>query len=140
MKPVDQTKFGFGNGNCQAACIASILEIPIEDIPNFHGDDPTDAETYWKNVRKWCEDKPFTIISIAFQEDHDPKEFLKDCWVIASGPSPRGTEEWHRHAVVWKNGKIVHDPHPSRAGLKEIDTYDMFIIKDPKELIGRRKG
>jgi len=29
---------------------------------------------------------------------------------------------------------------PSRAGLKEIDMYDMFVIKDPKELIGRRKG
>lgn len=135
MKPVDQTKFGFGSGNCEAACIASILEIPLEDIPDFHGNDPTDAEAYWQNVRKWCEDKPFTIIPIKFSDGHDPKEFLKDCWVIASGPSPRGTEEWHRHAVVWKNGKIVHDPHPSRAGLKKIDVYDMFVIKDPKGVV-----
>jgi len=136
MKPVDQTKFGFEDGNCGAACIASILEIPLESIPNFHGEDPSDPKLYWKNVRKWCADKPFILISISISEGYDPKEFLKDCWVIASGPSPRGTKEWHRHAVVWRNGEIVHDPHPSREGLKEIDMYDLFIIKDPS-LVGR---
>jgi len=41
--------------------------------------------------------------------------------------------------VVWRNGKIVHDPHPSRAGLKEIDMYDMFVVRDPKILTSIKK-
>lgn len=41
MKPVFQTQFG-EDGNCLAACIASLLEIPIERVPLIankkHGD------------------------------------------------------------------------------------------------------
>ena len=32
MKPVDQTSFGFPGGNCFSACVASILELPIDDV------------------------------------------------------------------------------------------------------------
>lgn len=39
MKPVDQTTFGFPGGNCFSACIASLLEMPLDDVPYFmHGD------------------------------------------------------------------------------------------------------
>lgn len=31
MKPVDQTIFGKPGGNCLAACIATILELPLDD-------------------------------------------------------------------------------------------------------------
>ena len=137
MIPVDQTKLGFGSGNCGAACIASILEISIEDIPNFHGDDPKDADTYWSNICKWCENKPFMLVSFYIPNEYDAKEILKDCWCIASGLSPRRTEEWHRHAVVWRNGEIVHDPHPSRLGLREIDMYDVFIWKNPAKTLDK---
>lgn len=30
VKPVDQTLFGRPSGNCLPACVASILELPIE--------------------------------------------------------------------------------------------------------------
>jgi len=35
MKPVDQTAFGPSKGNCLSASIASLLELPIEDVPLF---------------------------------------------------------------------------------------------------------
>ena len=35
MKPVDQTLFGEGRGNCLPACIASVLELPLEAVPHF---------------------------------------------------------------------------------------------------------
>ncbi len=47
---------------------------------------------------------------------------------IALGPGPRG---W-RHAVVMlcnaEGTRVVHDPHPSRAGLIETDAL-LFISK-----------
>lgn len=35
VKPVDQTTFGHPGGNCFSACVASLLELPIEDVPYF---------------------------------------------------------------------------------------------------------
>jgi hypothetical protein len=34
MKSVDQTTFG-PNGNCFSACVASLLELPIDAVPFF---------------------------------------------------------------------------------------------------------
>jgi hypothetical protein len=132
-----QTKMGFEDGNCFEACIASILEVSIEDIPDFHkGIAPDDGPGYWERVHEWCKDKPFGLISVTLQEGHDPLKFFHDTWVIASGPSPRRKEEWQLHAVVWRNGEIVHDPHPSQQGLKQITEYAFFIWKNP---IGHKK-
>jgi hypothetical protein len=33
--------------------------------------------------------------------------------------------------VVGFGGDIVHDPHPSRAGLTEIEAYTLFVAVDP---------
>lgn len=35
MKPITQTDTTFKSGNCGEACIASILEINLEDIPHY---------------------------------------------------------------------------------------------------------
>jgi hypothetical protein len=44
---------------------------------------------------------------------------------IACGKSPRLK---HQHAVVALDGKIVHDPHPTRAGLDgEIASWILLI-------------
>ena len=49
MKPVMQTKFTTEDmtvhGNCHAACIASILELPLEDVPAFE-----DMGHEWSNA------------------------------------------------------------------------------------------
>lgn len=132
MKPVVQTDLTFKTGNCGEACIASILEIPLSDIPIFHNSEKEqDGETYCRNLRKFVQQFGLSYIDVEFNDAHDPKDFLKDCWVVATGPSPRGTEEWHKHAVVWRNGDIVHDPHPSNKGLNKIDLYGFFIVGDP---------
>ena len=138
MKPVTQTDVTFETGNCGEACVASILEIELAEIPMLHNpDNGQDAHTYCKNLRDFLADFGLSYIDVSMAEGYDPKDFFKDCWVIATGPSPRGTEEWHKHAVVWKNGKIIHDPHPSGDGLKEIDMYGIFIEKNPKRLTGQ---
>ena len=132
MKPIMQTDTTFETGNCGEACIASILEIELSEIPGFHSDDPQDGAAYCKHIREFVSRYGLSYVDISFQDGCDPMDFLKDCWTIASGPSPRGTKEWHRHAVVWRNGEIVHDPHPAGGGLKEIEMYGLFILKNPE--------
>lgn len=133
MKPVMQTDTTFNMGNCGEACLASILEIDLRDIPQLHDqDDPQNGYIYCKNLREFVSKFGLSYIDMAMSEGHEAEDFFKDCWAIASGPSPRGTEEWHRHAVVWRNGKIIHDPHPSQSGLEKIETYGVFIELAPE--------
>jgi hypothetical protein len=35
MKPVFQTRYGEGRGNCFQAALASILDLELEEVPDF---------------------------------------------------------------------------------------------------------
>lgn len=102
MKPVDQSLLvdRDGHGDCLRACVASILELPLADVPDFALFGPN-----WM----WA--------LVAFAEcDFDTYGEHSGVF-IANGPGPRGT----RHSVVYEDYAMVHDPHPSRAGLLSID-------------------
>ena len=134
MIPVDQTSLYCPNGppgNCYNACIASILEIPLESLPNPSNhwtiDKPDWWPGYWRDIVKWLKDRNIALIEIC-----EPDLFT-DCYLIISGPSPR--TKYILHAVVGFGEEIVHDPHPSKKGLAEGKrTYTYFVLIDP----GRR--
>lgn len=56
-------------------------------------------------------------------------EWPNDRIVIAAGMSPRGV----RHCVLWQRGAMIHDPHPSRAGLAEAP--DEVWLIEPTEAL-----
>ena len=107
MKPVDQTKLASPTvkGNCYAACLASVLERPIDQVFEVwdHGDRWADG------LQKWLFENGLTMLTVSARE-LEPGQFA-----IASGKSPRNPQ--NGHAVVWQDGKCVHDPHPDRTGL-----------------------
>ena len=117
MKPVFQNRFGKGEGNCLAACLASIFEVPIESIPEF-------AEDPWYNQFEEYMISTFGLqpaeIVIDQCDGWKPKGFH-----LISGNSPRGD---YKHAVVGKNGEPVHDPYEGGfCRLESMDTYTIFI-------------
>lgn len=111
MKPVFQTKKHNPPetfGNCYAACYASILEVPIEDVPPFEdmpgfANDDLRKDWWWNVLQWWLKDLGW----FASQHKHDagliPKGFA-----IMSGQSPRFPDSGH--CVVVLDGKVVHDP------------------------------
>lgn len=104
MIAVDQTKYGIG-GNCFHACLASILEIPIGEVPpeiRSH----TKPELLDSFLRK------HGLALVWIPEGH--VTVPKGLWHLIDGRSPRGP---FGHCVVGFGGRPVHDPHPSRAGL-----------------------
>ena len=148
MIPVTQTKVVVKNskgeevvrGNCFAACIASILEVPITEVPNvevfFHLD-----TGYWSEVmltfletKGWelCTDE---MLKRFHPNQSTPKGFdfrgtdengyipeyydYKDKYYLVSGKSPRGVH----HICIYKNGELAHDPHPSREGLVTLEYF-----------------
>ena len=54
MKPIMQTDTSFDTGNCGEACLASILEIELSDIPQLHDEkDVQNVHIYCKNLREF---------------------------------------------------------------------------------------
>ena len=124
MKPIDQTIFGFKKGNCFQACVASIFEREINDVPEFMGDG---VDSFYDNLRKWEGVTGLKFINITVgDEDID---IIKNCFVIAAGPSPRDKKK--NHACIYYNGKMVHDPHPDKIGIVAPEYYTIIVLQNP---------
>lgn len=137
MIPVDQTIFSTEEepriGNCFSATIASLLEIPLEKVPYFIG-----MGKDW--FRPFClfldEYKMHFTGTYMFHtwpsgEERTWEHLLElssgiDGYFICGGKSPRPFVT-SGHSVIYKDGKLVHDPYPSRAGL--LDLEDALMIE-----------
>lgn len=106
MKPVYQTLTGRPFGNCMQAAIASILELSLEDVPNF-----TMAMDMDEAVNEFLAPLGFGIVNMEPNEDYP---WSPSGYHLLYGKSPRGLQ----HAVVAFNGKIVHDPNRDGGGLE----------------------
>jgi hypothetical protein len=115
MMRIYQSRHG-NRGNCFEACLASILEIPLDQVPDLSlYEDSWDLELdRWLKVRGWD-----TIIVTG------PVVALVRAPAISVGPSPRGG---CYHAVVTLNGKLTHDPHPEGGGLAGPIVYSVYLI------------
>lgn len=121
MKPIMQTVVSDETmgirGNCLWAAISSITEIPLEQFKDFeYLLDGTWFPPLWDILTK----NGFTYLGML----RDKEGILSydvgiDGYYVVAGGSPRGFKSGH--AVVFKNGKMVHDPHPEGAGITTID-------------------
>lgn len=114
MTPVDQDRFfdkeKGTRGNCLQACLATLLDFPLKAVPNFA---EMPAYAWQESMYRWLSFYGLDALQ-HFACDPAPNGVA-----MATGPSPRGV----RHSVVFLDGVMAHDPHPSRAGLLSIDSY-----------------
>lgn len=131
MKPVHQTSFD-ELGNCYAACIASILELPIESVPNFC----EDKKGWTFATQAWLRERGLGIVNFRVLPESIAEGFefgviSQHAYYIVSGKSPRG----YTHAVVGLGGEIVHDPHPDGGGIVPFEDgrleYEWIVLIDP---------
>jgi hypothetical protein len=113
MKPIKQTLLSDHSvtppiyGNCLQACMASLLDLPLEEVPHF-----IECDSYPMNFHRWLESKGLTSVSFK-QPDIDGRSTFWGHHIIC-GPSPR----FGLHAVIGLNGNPFFDPHPSNDMLK----------------------
>lgn len=123
-----QTKFGDAEGNCFAACIASLMELDIADVPDFSQvKDKDNNPIHWLDaVDKWLWDRGMRMI-VAL-----PEYYPDNCYYMAWGKSPRGFE----HSVLYYNGEMKHDPHPDGTGIVQVVDIAYFVQRftKPKEV------
>lgn len=110
-----------------SAALASILEIPLEDVPNFYDAGPTEA--HWHSaLTSWLAGRGFGLLEVNVERSDSEVLGLKG-YAIASGPSPRHPDIWH--ATVWKDGAIVHDPMPGGDPLGKVMSLEFLYPLDP---------
>ena len=120
MKPVMQTKFGT-QGNCLTACIASLFEMNIDQVMDFHtGTDPDASQTdptavniFWNNVHQWLNQNNFGMIHLGSPENILETIGMVEGYFLVGGKSPRG----YSHSVIYTKDGLAHDPHPEGGGV-----------------------
>lgn len=146
MIPVHQTTFGgpdaepADRGNCFSAALASILHLPIDEVPRFceFGDD----EDWQPHICRFLAKFGFAYVEVELTEYTTDALLPHLGYCLISGKSPRG----HRHTVVGKGMTLVHDPHPSGDMLlppmtKPADRkwqIGMLVAADPFRQLGFR--
>jgi hypothetical protein len=120
VKPVDQTLFG-EEGNCLAACLASYFECEIAEVPDF-GAIHDGGGDWWQAMRAFALPRGVSIVHVGAGWMPDPPQGLH----VQGGKSPR-PEVTAGHVILVDNGVMVHDPHPSRAGLLDVEDYYLMV-------------
>ncbi len=117
-----QTLFG-EQGNCFSTCIASILELPLKDVPHF-----CDFDDWLGETNAWLRERGLCYLEMPYPYDRSGSELIAGLgYHLIHGLGPRGL----LHSCVGYAGKIVHDPHPSDAGLLREDEIGILMPLDP---------
>lgn len=114
MKPIFQTILNQPLGNCLQAAIASLLELSLEEVPNF-------AKATDMNVAadEFLEPLGLGLVDLLPNPDFP---WSPDGFHLINGVSPRDCP----HVVVGYKGRIVHDPAPDGGGLKTQDSIGLL--------------
>lgn len=128
MTPIKQTILSDREngivGNCWQACVASLLDLSIDEVPHF-----CDSDNWPLNFYGWLKERGLACLEFKLLEGF----YQMENWGyhLISGPSPRNSG---LHGVVGYNGEIAFDPHPDNTGLLEgawVYTF-IFPIRDNK--------
>jgi len=138
MIPYTQTNLD--PGNCWQTAIASILEVPVETLPDqsvcdiWEKPNPNDYTT-WKRL-----DPCYNGELRSYLYTHHKLAYLvlspyiqtvlqvKPPGIhLMSGETVRTPYNRTNHIVIANNGEMVWDPHPSRAGLTKVVSWGMLM-------------
>lgn len=114
-------------GNCFPAVLASLLELPITEVPNIEVLFEMQTINWWDVVNGFLAHHGYKITEVSQLREwkinlDNVQERFKDQYYMVTGPSPRGVN----HIVIYKNGIMVHDPHPTREGLVREDYFEIL--------------
>lgn len=139
MKRIFQTKRGLG-GNCLAACLASIFEVPLESIPDLA---PPECFTDWtvqaKLRREWLATRGLDYLEIDLEKQayHWTQAAIPcgPCLFAVESPTPEMREKGYGHFVVGEIREtgdtieyaVIHDPLGKLCGPYKVTAAGFFV-------------
>lgn len=123
---VYQTRFGDKNGNCFQACVASLFELTLEQVPDFCNEEPRDE---WSaRYIRWLNERGLSYVPLELVgPDALESDWLRDCFVIVSGKNADDV----RHCVIYRNGQPAHNPNRNCRGITP-DRVDIIFPREPR--------
>ena len=110
-------------GNCWQAAVASVLELPLTEVPDIQLYD--DDRVWFDKFREWLEQYGLGAIGLATGGNITLQGYhLIEC-------KSTTLKNGELHVVVGLNGKVVHDPNPNATTLGEVVDYIIFTALDP---------
>lgn len=108
-------------GDCYRTAVACLLDLPPDDVPHFYANENKSDPEVRKELQNWLvKEHRLGIAAVYFNCQLSITEVMEfvgrwnpGLYYLFSGGSERDTF----HVVVCRDGKMVHDPHPSGAGL-----------------------
>jgi len=99
-------------GDCLAACVASIFEMPLSEVPDF---DDTHGAHWWRGMIEWMEPMGLQpTFPTRYSWRKRPRYHAGPFVGMVESRVVQGTGSLH--AVVCRGEEMVHDPNPlSRA-------------------------
>ena len=129
MKPTKQTVLhdpaNGKHGNCLSAVLASLLHLPIEDVPVFSEPHPK----WQQDLNEWLRPFGLAYLQIGRFDEWCAEVGVKGCHHEVAGPTKRSNDVLH--ACVGVDGVPVFDPHPDDTGLTEVQSSGVFIALEP---------
>lgn len=126
MRQLRQTIFEKGKGDCFKTCVAMVLDLPPEPIPNFCAGDPV---LWFAEFQKWLEQFHLTAVEVRLDLGPVLARTAPGVPVILSGHSPN--VEGVLHSVVGvavdEGFEYLYDPNPSDQFLKGEPIYVIFF-------------
>ena len=133
MTQTTQTNFQPGTGDCWAACIAAVLDLPLSEVPNFCGVPPYNPD-WFTQTDAWLQKRGLRCVSFEMkaQDGNTPVNIScpNGAPLLCTGKSPRG--DWLHVVVMTVKGEefaLLNDPHPSGIGLDGPFTDVALIVK-----------
>lgn len=132
MIKVYQTKFGGldnsieEQGNCFQACLASVLEIPLEqcfDVRRY-GDG-----IWFDELNKWLADYELACVWVYLPENKEVTFTLPLGYHLAEVKSTT-LSKGENHVVVIKDYKLEHDPNPHAINIGDLVGIYLFVPLD----------
>lgn len=104
-------------GNCLPACVATFLDLPLERVPHF-----IECGIAWNEGRE-DDTVGWWAMFLGFMAGHgwwpvelDSIDSAPGEVIFVMGMSNRGVQ----HQVLYRDGVLWFDPHPSRDGVTDI--------------------
>lgn len=128
MKPVWQPMRPGEQGQCFRACLASLMEIEIDDIPPFEliGYDTDEALNEF-----------FSGFGLTFLEQRGDEQIAASLASYSGESIVFGTSDYWtdgglnkgaKHAVIFREGRIVHDPQPGGSDFRRPYISQWFLV------------
>lgn len=123
MKPVYQTILRGPHANCLQASVASILELELNQVPNFAEWYDLAGDDWLVKYHQFCLQYGVYPIEVSAMDDSNNWRPAIYGYHLVGVVSERG----RKHSCVGLDRKIVHDPYPGGSKPVKIETFTLFV-------------